>query len=72
MPVEEKPVGGVILHMLLKDIAHHFTNTTNSEAMKNLSTLFEKEDAYYEKTGQSDFWFGVYGRRNLGIVVSRK
>lgn len=66
MPLEEKPVGGAILHMLLKDIAHHFTDTSNSEAVKYLGTLFQEEDAFYEKTGQSDFWFGVYGQKELG------
>lgn len=65
LPLEEKPVGGAILHMLLKDIAHHFADTSNSEAMKILHTLFQKEDAFYEKTGQSNFWFGVYGQKEF-------
>lgn len=60
--LEEKPVGGAILHSLLKGIAHNFNNKT-PEATRQLEILSGLEDEFYEKSGQSDFWFGVYGRK---------
>ncbi|NJK98586.1 MAG: class I SAM-dependent methyltransferase [Bacteroidales bacterium] len=41
--LEEKQVGGNILHILLKDIAHNFIDD-NPETLKILHYLFEKED----------------------------
>lgn len=60
--VEEKPVGGALLHPLLKDIGHHFSDE-EEDSMRLLRQLFEDEDAWYAQTGQSDFWFGVYQRK---------
>lgn len=62
VPLEEKPAGGSILHMLLKDIAHNFQNNS-LESLELLSQLFALEDDYYSRTGQSDFWFGVYQKK---------
>lgn len=57
--LEEKWIGGDILHLLLKDIGHHF-HDDNAEAMESLQVLFEAEDAFIEKRGKADFLFGVY------------
>ncbi len=56
---EEKPVGGSILHPLLKGIAHNFLDE-KSETKHFLDILFQQEDKFLEETGLSDFWFGVY------------
>lgn len=57
--VEEKPLGGNILHLLLKDIAHHFL-LCDDEKMGILKMLFDAEDAFVGKEGRSDFVFGIY------------
>ncbi len=56
--LEEKSIGGNILMMLLKDIAHHFVNE-NPEKIAVLHELFKAEDRYLA-THNSDFVFGVY------------
>lgn len=58
-PLYQQDLGGNILHLLLKDIAHHFTGNDEKTGML-LQTLFEAEDAFLEKQA-SDFHFGVYG-----------
>lgn len=58
-PIEERKVGWDILHLLLKDISHHFLSD-NSETKSLLSYLFEQEDRYMSKTGRSDCVFGIY------------
>lgn len=63
--VEEKPLGGNILHILLKDIAHNFCND-DPETRKWLGFLFEKEDEFLQKH-QSDFVFGIYTLKDLGV-----
>ncbi len=56
--VEEKPLGGNILHLLLKDIAHNFC-TADPEAQAWLRKCFEAEDAFL-RDHPDDFVFGVY------------
>ncbi len=54
----EKPFGGNILMSTLKDISHHFIDTTiEKEAI--LNKIFEFEDNYLLEH-KSDFVFGVY------------
>jgi len=58
----ERPFGGNILHLLLKDIAHNFTD--NSEETQNLLVeLFAAEDKFIESR-PSDFLVGVYRFKN--------
>ncbi len=59
--VEERPYGGNLLMLALKDIAHHFVDT-NPESGQILQRLFAMEDAYLENH-RSDFIYGVY-RKN--------
>lgn len=60
-PVEEKPYGGNMLMVLLKDIAHHFI-VDNDENLTILQKLFKAEDEYLNRE-KSDFLFGVYLKR---------
>lgn len=56
----ERGFGGNILHLLLKDISHHFLN--GSEKSEDLlRSLFEAEDRFLEDH-PSDFHFGIYTR----------
>jgi len=57
--VEEKKVRFDIAHLVLKDIAHHFTEQ-DEEAKKWLGFIFEKEDEYCMRTGNRDIVFGLY------------
>ncbi|HEX8655998.1 MAG TPA: class I SAM-dependent methyltransferase [Hymenobacter sp.] len=57
--IEEAPLGGNILTLVLKDIAHHFMRADDPETKQLLATLFELEDAFLEKH-PSDLLFGVY------------
>ena len=59
--VEEKKLGGNLLHPLLKDIAHNFRES-DSEANALLEKLFVKEDEFL-KTNDSDFLFGIYKKK---------
>ncbi len=61
--LEEKPYGGNILMLLLKDIAHHFSES-NIETDLILDKLFTMEDEYL-KSEQSDFVFGVYRKKYI-------
>lgn len=56
--IEIKNLGGNLLRLILKDIAHHFNN---EEEMVNklLDYLFEAEDEFI-KENPSDFIFGVF------------
>lgn len=58
--LEEKKIGWDISHLVLKDIAHHFLDEEDVEAQNWLRFIFEKEDAYCERTGRSDALFGIY------------
>ncbi len=57
----EKGFGGNLLHLLFKDIAHHFAEETE-ENRKLLEKLFRAEDRFLESF-PSDFHFGVYKRK---------
>ncbi len=58
---EEKPYGGNILQLVLKDISHHFVEPDET-AEKHLSELFDAEDEFISRH-ESDFVFGVYKLR---------
>jgi len=61
-PLEEKELGGNILMILLKDIAHHF-KAGDPKAMGILKDLIKAEDEFLE-TESSNNIFGIY-RKNL-------
>jgi len=58
--IEERKIGGDLLMMVLKDIAHHFTNNDDQESKRVLKKLFQEEDTYLKETETADFIFGVY------------
>ena len=58
-PLEEAALGGNILTLVLKDIAHHFMREDDPETQQLLAVLFELEDAFLAKHS-SDLLFGVY------------
>jgi ubiquinone/menaquinone biosynthesis C-methylase UbiE len=62
--LEEKKLGWDIIHLLLKDIAHHYING-NPETGKLLKYIFEKEDEYMAMTGRSDGFFGVFQKKRM-------
>lgn len=57
--LEEKPLGWNIIHLLLKDISHHFVEP-DATASDILEKLFIAEDNFTKITGQSDAVFGVW------------
>tara|TARA_B100000378_G_C17998880_1_gene396460 strand:- start:90 stop:1061 length:972 start_codon:yes stop_codon:yes gene_type:complete len=57
--IEEKPYGGNMLHLILKDISHNFLND-DDDGLKLLTQLFEAEDEFIHSNNSSDFLFGVY------------
>ncbi len=57
-PLEEKPYGGNLLVLILKDIAHHFVDETH-ENQAILSALFKAEDKWLKQQA-SMMLFGVY------------
>jgi ubiquinone/menaquinone biosynthesis C-methylase UbiE len=59
--LEEKPYGGNILQLVLKDIAHNFTEG-EAESEELLKALFGEEDKFLESGNNSDFVFGVYSK----------
>ncbi len=59
--LEEKPLGGNLLHLVLKDIAHNFCDASQ-QSQELLEDLFKKEDRYLKKH-PSDFFYGVYRPR---------
>jgi len=62
---EEKPYGGTILHLLFKDIAHHFIQP-DAEAEEILQRCCAAEDeAFARGEIQSDFSFLVAAKRSL-------
>jgi len=61
--IEERKIGGDLLMMVLKDIAHHFTNNDDPKSKKTLKELFQEEDRYLEKIENADLIFGVYQKR---------
>lgn len=56
--VKEVPLGGNLLHLVLKDIAHHFV-VADPERQEILSRLYAAEDALCTQES-SDFLFGIY------------
>ncbi|MCH8902758.1 MAG: class I SAM-dependent methyltransferase [Bacteroidetes bacterium] len=57
--LEYSAMGGNILHLLLKDIAHNFLED-NIETTQLLEKLFKQEDEFLSTGVQPDFSFGVY------------
>ena len=57
--IEEKTLGGNLLMLLFKDIAHHFIHPEDSIATSILEKVFKEEDEYL-KDHPSDFMFGIY------------
>lgn len=62
--LEEKPLGWDIIHLLLKDISHHFVEP-DATATDILEKLFRAEDDFLKNAGKSDAVFGVWTRINL-------
>jgi ubiquinone/menaquinone biosynthesis C-methylase UbiE len=60
-PLEEKPYGGNILHLILKDISQNFIELSD-ESIRLLNQLFEIEDKFLAAGNKSDFIFGVYSK----------
>jgi SAM-dependent methyltransferase len=58
-PLEEAALGGNLLTLVLKDIAHHFMDENDALTQELLAELFGLEDAFLEKH-PSDLLFGVY------------
>jgi SAM-dependent methyltransferase len=61
-PLEEAALGGNILTLVLKDIAHHFLREDDAETQALLTELFRLEDAFLAQH-PSDLLFGVYRPR---------
>jgi SAM-dependent methyltransferase len=60
--VEEKMLGGNLLHLLFKDIAHHFIDSS-PENDKLMKLLFSREDQFLRRKNKSDFTFGIYQKK---------
>lgn len=58
-PLEEAALGGNILTLVLKDIAHHFMRDDDPDTRALLTELFRLEDAFLAQHS-SDLLFGVY------------
>ena len=61
--LEETALGGNLLTLVLKDIAHHFAQEADAEAQALLAELFRQEDVFLEHH-PSDLLFGVYRPRS--------
>ena len=59
--LEEKSIGGNILHLVLKDISHNFVSGSE-ESIQLLQRLFKIEDEFLAAGNKSDFIFGVYSK----------
>ncbi|NNJ53490.1 MAG: methyltransferase domain-containing protein, partial [Ignavibacteriaceae bacterium] len=59
--LEEKPYGGNILHLTLKDISQNFI-IEDDETLNLLDELFVIEDEFLKNSRKSNFIFGVYSR----------
>jgi ubiquinone/menaquinone biosynthesis C-methylase UbiE len=57
--LEEKPYGGNILHLALKDISHNFINDYGN-SIQLINELFDFENKFLQTSVNSDFVFGVY------------
>lgn len=60
--LEEKPLGWNIIHLLLKDISHHFIEPDKT-AETILQQLFTAEDEFVKISGKSDAVFGIYRKK---------
>ena len=60
--VEEKPYGGNVLHLTLKDISHNFMNE-DEETSDLIKRLIKIEDDFLAAGNKSDFIFGVYSKK---------
>ena len=70
--LELRPYGGTVLANLLKDIAHNFEDD-GDDARAWLKILFDVEDRLMnEKRISSDYYFGVYRKRNTRKLARRK
>jgi SAM-dependent methyltransferase len=69
--VERKDLGGAILHLVLKDIAHHFARH-DPKADKHLERLMAAEDELMAR-GEvgSDFAFGIWVKESPKSEVQR-
>jgi SAM-dependent methyltransferase len=61
--IEEKRIGGNILHLLFKDIAHNFLGQ-DEKTRTLIQRIFELEDDFLRSGNESDFIFGVYKPRS--------
>lgn len=59
--LEEKPYGGNLLQLVLKDISHNFIKE-NEKTSGILERLFSIEDDYLKAGHKSDFVFAVYAK----------
>jgi len=59
--LEEKPYGGNILQLTLKDISHNFIEE-GKEGIQLLNVLFDIEDDFLNNGNRSDFIFGIYSK----------
>ena len=62
--LEEKPYGGNILHLTLKDISHNFLKESD-ECKELLDALFKIEDDFLQGNNESDFIFGIYSKQTF-------
>ena len=60
--VEEKPYGGNVLHLTLKDISHNFMDE-DEEVSDLINRLIKIEDDFLAAGNKSDFIFGVYSKK---------
>lgn len=60
--LEEKSLGGNLLHLLFRDIAFNFLSQ-EKKTQDLLMKLFQAEDDYLAQGIQGDFCFGVYQKR---------
>lgn len=62
-PILEKEYGGNLLHLVLKDIAHNFSDVSHDQMQAaTLHELFKLEDEFIRER-ESDFLFGIYRLR---------
>jgi ubiquinone/menaquinone biosynthesis C-methylase UbiE len=59
--LEEKKLGGNLIHPLLKGISHHFCDDSE-DTNEILNDIFKLDDSFANRYG-SDFTFGVYRKR---------
>lgn len=64
--LEEKALGGNILQLLLKDIAHHFT-ATDADTNQWIDRFFAAEDHFLENH-PSDLVFGLYQKKSRSVT----